>query len=130
MTIKNNLKHYRTQTKVVKQVDIAHFMDHSNSVLISNYESGKKAPNLKACITYALVLDVPLSKLIPVFYTTFIKTVYTKTKELIQRISSEPFSFEKEKRLTYFNAMLERISCLQPIHDDNQQTTTNQNKKK
>lgn len=125
MTTKNKLKHYRKQTKVVKQVDMAHFMDLSSSVMVSKYESGKKEPNLKTCIIYALVLDTPLTKLIPIFYTNFILKLYRKTKELIESISAEPFSFEKEKRLNYFNSMLDRISCLQQINDENQKQEIN-----
>ena len=122
MNNENKLKHYRKEAKVVKQVDMAHFMDLSNSALVSQYESGKKKPNLKTCIVYSVVLDTPLSELIPLFYTDFIRKLYAKTKELISSISAEPFSFEQEKRISYFNTLLDRIACLHQTNDINKST--------
>ena len=91
----------------------------TSQTLISQYESGSKKPNLKACIIYTVVLNMPLSKLVPSIYNNLIGNIKEKTEELIESISAEPFSIVQEKRLGYFKDLLDRIGCLQNTHDKN-----------
>lgn len=116
-TMHNNLKKHRKEKKLVKQLDMAHFLDLKGTAILSRYESGSKKPNLKTCIIYTLVLNMPLSKLVPAIYENLIGNLKHKTEELIETISAEPFSLIQEKRLNYFNDLLNRIGCLQNTHE-------------
>ena len=117
--MQNNLKKHRKEVKLVKQTDMAHFLELKGTALLSRYESGSKKPNLKTCIIYTIVLNMPLSKLVPAIYNSLIGNIQQKTEELIDSISAEPFSIIQEKRLSYFNDLLNRIGCLQNTNEKN-----------
>jgi len=65
------------------------------------------------------VFGVSIEDLIPKYYTELSQQIMQKIKVLVDQLGVKHFTYSKVKRKDFWDSLLDRISCLQEIHDPN-----------
>lgn len=90
-------------------------MDYSN---LAKYEQGKKTPPTRVIIAYHIITKTPLHKLFKYTFLGVMDTISSKTTELITRLEEENKSKPILKRLEALHEVLNNISCLKDVSED------------
>ena len=90
-------------------------MDFSN---LSKYENGKKLPPNRVIISYHIITKTPLKKLFKYSLLAMIDVISSKTTSLISQLEDEVTTPKLSKRITALYEVLNNISCLQDLSDE------------
>lgn len=112
----NNLKTYRKRHEI-KQNDMRYLCDKTKSISLTRYEQGTYLPDIKTLVTYAIVFDVTLKDLIPKYYAELSKQILDKVHVLLEEFGVGHCTFSNHKRKDFWEGLLDRISCLQQVHE-------------
>lgn len=110
----NNLKHHRKR-KHLKQKEMRKFCARELSSSITAYENGERLPDLEAALVYSIVLNVPISKLIPLYYDQLCKRISRCAQEIKASLIEMHTGYMLKGREEILQEIINRMGCLQDI---------------
>jgi transcriptional regulator with XRE-family HTH domain len=114
MTI-TKLKRARKRNNIQLQ-DMAYLLDMDISNL-SKYERGTKSPTLQVQIGYHIITKTPLKLILKEKINLVIESLSLKVTNLIAFLEEEVQTGKISQRLLSLNSILDNLSCLKDVSD-------------